>query len=894
MANKLSSILTHYRQYQADQVLTHTQLNESIAFFEDQDRLTRIGLIGVGIVNGLKVSVVEEVGARRIQIGQGYGITTDGDLITLKSGIPESPRNQQSIDIDQLSFTHYKPFEDDKAAYPLFHEEGSQVVSLWELCNEEEEGAISLSGLSNLDQWVLVLYLESYSRDQDICGDINCDNQGLEQVAALRCLLVETAAMERLIASDTIYQRFEQLRIGISELTYLHPLKVVINDTNAYTPLLLDRLYRDAIVQGNSVEELIEELSIMLTSVQFLWEGDATIATFSEQVDSLIRQHFNFPTNGPFQYNQYRYRFLSDLMEVYRGLLSEVASFSGLENPSIQAFPKHLLLGRLVGAGYRHAFYPSPAVSDYHQKQHRIRFYLKKIYLMLNAFNLQDETEVRLIPSAGQPNSNVEHSIPFYYRNLTGLLENWSIQQKVNPIHHRYNLGENPLLNENEYSTFYYLGGHLRGNAENVFQAVTNIQRQFGLDFGLFRFDYQNYAELRTFLQAHGSCRHLAGVRRSGTLILLSHNNEVIGDLALDYRVAVTDQSTGPTHVKVAQSTYPWISTLNYLNNLARSLRGTPRRVGVTPKVYRLVIREYSINGVSQIAGTTEILVPLEQILMRRMHAITEALNRRFPAGLVFDFNEDLKRFVIIRAYDDQFRVTFADTTLSLSAPAFTYTQDGMFRSDRQFRLNALRSEEIRRYRDTTYRQLQMEFAPENKDDDYGKYQGKWAEWYRLIDQLSRSGNALVNPRFITRQDQLPQSVLNIIMGVFNRLNATGRPFELYLTGDWLDGSWVSIEMINRYGASSNTNDPIVRFLRLRQGLHHKTQATKASLFLVLGRESDRAFFENLIATLGEAVDIYFDGPRVARRVLMIDGMERMRITATGGTIAGPSNLPDR
>ncbi|MCC5938905.1 MAG: hypothetical protein JJU34_16630 [Lunatimonas sp.] len=894
MTNKLSSILTHYRQYQADQVLTHTQLNESIAYFEDQDRLTRIGLIGVGIVNGLKVTVAEDAGVRQIQVGQGYGITTDGDLLTLKTNIPGSPRNQTSIDIDQLTFTHYRSFEDDKAEYPLFHEEGTQVVSLWELCDGDADGALPLSGLTNLAQWVLVLYLESYSRDQDICGDINCDNQGLEQVAILRCLLVEADAMDALVASDTIFQRFDQLRNAVSGLSYIHPLKVVLNETNAQTPVQLDRLYRDAIVQGNSIEEFTDGLSTILTHVQFLWEGDIALASFSEELETLLSQHFNFPANVPYQYNQYRYRLLSDLLDVYRRLLSEVATFSGLENPSIRAFPKHLLLGTLVGTGYRHDFYPSPANSEYQQRKQRILSYLRKLYFMMRAFGVQEATEVRLIPSGDQPASGVVGSIPFYYRDQPGLLENWSIQPKVTPISYRYNLGENPLLNESEYSNFYYLGGHLRGNGENVFQTITNIQRQFGLDFSLFHFDYQQYERLRSFVQTHRSCRHMAGVPRSGTLILLSNNNEVIGDLALDYRVSVVEETQAVSHIKVAESRYPWISTLSYLNNLARSLRGTPRRVGVMPRVYRLVVREYTINGVSQVAGSTEVLVPLEQILMRRMHAITEALNQRFPNGLVFDFNEELKRFVIIRAYDDQFRVTFADTTLSLNAPAFTYTEDGMFRSDRLFRLNAIRSEERRRYRDSTYRQLQSEFAPINKDDDYGKYQGKWAEWYRLIDQLSRTGNSLVNPRFITRQNQLPLSVRNIIMGVFNRLNATGRPFELYLTGDWLDGSWVSIEMINRYGGSSNTNDPIVRFLRLRQNLHHKTQATKASLFLVLGRESDRRFFENLITTLGEAVDIYLDGPRVGRRNLIIDGMERIRISATGGTIAGPSNIVSR
>ncbi|EON78225.1 hypothetical protein ADIS_1422 [Lunatimonas lonarensis] len=890
MASKLSSILTHYRQYQADQVLTHTQLNESIAFFEDQDRLTRIGLIGVGIVNGLAVSMRQEGVQRFIEISQGYGITTDGDLITLRTDIPDANRKEKSIEIDQLSFSHYRPFEDDKARYPLFHQNGIQTVPLLQLCRPTEEGALPLQQLVNGGDMVLMLYLESYSRDADLCGDINCDTQGVEQIAAHHFLLIDRDVADDLLNADPIYRRFEQLRLAVSALTPLYPLNVVITAANAQSPVQLDRLYRDAIIQGNSIAEFTDAVSTILNNTQFLWEGDSDIQRLSQQLAARLSQHFSFPANAPFQYNQYRYRLLSDLLEVYRRLISELASFAGLENPSIRAFPKHLFLGDLAGTNFRHGFYPSPAISDFREKKHRINSYLRKICFMLDTFSLTHANEVRLVPSGEHPASGLVPSIPFYYQSTIGLRENWSTTPGVDAIRYSYNLGENPLLIENEHADFYFLGGHLRGNAENVFQAITNIQLQFGLDFTIYRFDYDQFGEFARFLRSHGSCRHRAGVPKSGTLILLSRGNEVIGDLALSYRVVEQQAVNAISHIKVAESRYPWISTLSYLNNLARSLRGTPRRVGVMPRFYRLIVREYSINGVSQIAGITELLVPLEEILVRRMHAITDALNRRFPAGLVFDFNEQLKRFSIVRAFDDQFRITFADTTLSLNAPAFTYTEEGMFRSDRQFRINAIRNEERRRYRESTYRQLQSEFAPENKDDDFGKYQGKWAEWYRLIDQLGRSGNALVTPRLISRQNQLPASVRTLVTGVFNRLNATGRPFQLFLTGDWLDGSWVSTEMITRYGSSRNTNDPIVRFLRIRETLHHKTQATKASLFLVLGREADREFFENLASTLTETVDMYIDGPRVGRRVLLIDTIARIQITGSTGTATAIAN----
>lgn len=896
MANKLNRILPQYRHYQADQVLTHTQLNETIAYFEDQDRLSRIGLTGVGIVNGLKISTNLQDGVRKIIIHQGYGITTDGDLLTLQEAVGETGSKEKSIQIKSLEFTHYRSFEDDKAIYAAFDSGEEGNISLLELCEAADEDALPLSGLAAIDQQVFLLYLESYPKDQDICGDINCDNQGIEQVARLRFLMIHTDDMVAVCSSDTIYHQFQGLKVALASLINIHPLHVVINDANAQTPIQLDRLYREAILQGNTVQEFTNGVREMLDALNYLWEGDAEIGQLSTNLNDLETQHFDFPVTTEFGYNQYKYSFLKDLLEVFNLLLSELHTFRSLENPDISAFPKHLLLGRLTNDTYRHGFYASPAVSNHHQVISSMLRQLRKIYHMLITFDVTRQNGIRIIPSAVSQPSGTGKSIPFYYENTPELLANWSAVPGVKPTTYQYALGDNPLLSEHSAQNHYFIGGHLRTNAENTYQAISNMVRQFGLDVVVYQFDMQlQPADFRRFVREHPGCAHMAGVPRSGTYILLSNNNVVIGDLGLHYRVANVQSSTAVSHIKVAETTYPWISSLSYLNNLSRSLRGTPKKAGARITHYKLVVSDYRINGQQLISGPAELLVSLEDLLNRRMHAITESLNNRFPNGLVFDYNEALKRFVIIRAFDDEFTITFSDNTMTVNSPAFIYRQDGMFRADRVFRLDAIRSEERRRYRETTYQQLQGEFAPLDKDDDYGKYKGKWADWYKLIDTLSSSGNSLVIPRFVTAESQLPSSVGAIIRQVYSDLVSTGRTFELYLTGDWLDGSWVSIEMLNRYGNSANTADPIVRFLRLRESLHHKVQATKASLFLVLSRESDRSLIQETLTGLTDMVDVYIDGPRLGRRPLIIDGMLRLRIegsSVNSTRTTGPSTNP--
>ena len=88
MSTKLTEITTKYHTFVDNQVLTKDQLNEFINYFEDQDRMSRIFLTGVGVICGFKLSF--DASDSSITITQGTGITTDGDLIKLRTDIAES------------------------------------------------------------------------------------------------------------------------------------------------------------------------------------------------------------------------------------------------------------------------------------------------------------------------------------------------------------------------------------------------------------------------------------------------------------------------------------------------------------------------------------------------------------------------------------------------------------------------------------------------------------------------------------------------------------------------------------------------------------------------------------------------------------------------------------
>ncbi|MGS0758401.1 hypothetical protein ACVBEH_29050, partial [Roseateles sp. GG27B] len=77
----LDQLADHYAVFDPDQVLTHGQLNSVSDYLDDQLRLGRVLLDGVGLVAGLQVAQQGDAsGSPSVRISAGFGVSTDGDL----------------------------------------------------------------------------------------------------------------------------------------------------------------------------------------------------------------------------------------------------------------------------------------------------------------------------------------------------------------------------------------------------------------------------------------------------------------------------------------------------------------------------------------------------------------------------------------------------------------------------------------------------------------------------------------------------------------------------------------------------------------------------------------------------------------------------------------------
>lgn len=120
-----SSLNEVYPVFEPNQLLTSNHLNQLRNYLDTQDRLSRVKLIGIGILCGLDVTFE----TNRIKISKGTGITSEGFLINLE---------EESF--SRCSTVNYT----DSQAYPPFLTSESTPIPIWELVSDTVTANVNL------------------------------------------------------------------------------------------------------------------------------------------------------------------------------------------------------------------------------------------------------------------------------------------------------------------------------------------------------------------------------------------------------------------------------------------------------------------------------------------------------------------------------------------------------------------------------------------------------------------------------------------------------------------------------------------------------------------------------------------------------------------------------
>lgn len=421
MNHTLEELTNSYSLFKENQVLTASQLNGIVKYFDDQDRLTRTLGIGVGLICGLDLKFDQSGGT--IDIGKGCGITTDGDLLYWD---------------DLYSFSKYRAFQDEKAEYPYFNNEGGNI-RLWELFDKgsEQEGLSALSAWTEIDDTeasiqfddlAVIAYLENYQKEPDTCTELDCDNQGIQILRNLKFLLIEKSSLQFIIENyDTIYKKYKKVNASQNKLPLVKLERIVINSLNAESEAKLYAAYATAINRLrvpfiSALEKLYLNYSNLLDSLNNIPFSSWEVRLTSSLKFSLLQTK---------KYFQYNYDWAKDLVHTYLELRQVLHKLEKECCPNPLAFPKHLMVSELIPSGkpeFRHDFYPSPAVSRESESLENAKFLFHKLNHLILDFKQPSSGDIQITPSKLHSG---RHAIPYYYE-VAKVYDQWNFDLSKN------------------------------------------------------------------------------------------------------------------------------------------------------------------------------------------------------------------------------------------------------------------------------------------------------------------------------------------------------------------------------------------------------------------------------------------------------------------------------
>jgi hypothetical protein len=580
MNNQLSNISTQYRKFTKGQYVKHTQFNEFLDFFEDQDGLSRVMLQGVGIVCGFKPELIYKGRLLSgIRLSQGVAVTTDGDLLTLNNTNKVSEdlyvSDLKTIDIQNKEYTHFKVYEDSKVKYEPFRENNGlgKQVELWELATEKDADSDfqPISKLAGLENKYLLLYLESYEKEIKPCRGVDCDNHGLQQIRNLKVLVTTADGITNILGADFLplsvddipkekrLDRVQSHPLFIDDiLKYGKQKRVIVEkliteqgvDTH-FSPSDIKSLYSDVLVNNEYGKVIFEKIN---TIAQLIGLPHVDYQDFRERLESFLIQNAGF---------QYAYDVVKDLADTYFEIIKLLPKAFTLDLPDLNSFPKHIMLGKLIPVKQldfsRHRFYNS-SVLDEEKTVLKVKLLIRRFTQQAKGFRnftVADDgsAEIKITPSQ-KLGALSEKAVPFYYKISEEFLKTWNFTKTSNRSYED-NLTYNNFLSPEEHiqepllfnidkNSFYNIEGHQGMHYQQAFQILNQIKDEKQLGFDVMILSLEELADNKDFFRAYFNeyidknpgLEHKRGVEKGGTFIILyesSENPVVIADFSLPY-----------------------------------------------------------------------------------------------------------------------------------------------------------------------------------------------------------------------------------------------------------------------------------------------------------------------------------------------------------------------
>ncbi len=543
----MKATIHSYTKFEAAQVLTAEQLNGRFNFLDEQIRLTRTKLIGVGILCGFEVS---NPAPNTIRIAPGYGVTTDGYLICIadEDCYPDEP-NPDCTHFAEFDF----PLTQD--AYPLFYNDAGDPYTFWELfptpaVNDEFQPDPLTADF--LEDKIVLLFLDCPETDLKNCDPDGCENGGIRIDFVVRKLLVSRQDMIAIIKEANSFDadwlegdliNYINTRTRISP-QYLKKFDVPATDLKTAGDIF-EAYY--SLFDPTEVNPVADAMDAFNTAFQPLL-SDQPSPVDTNKIKSIFSDVQSSPSIGI----QYYYDFLSDLIAAYLELQTaalEVLSECHLCN---DRFPRHLMLNNALvseqvsPSPYRHYFTPSVALDRAGLGLKKFKLLYRRLVLMIEGFdaplfqvNTNGEPEdIRITPSRYGKFELSDKAIPYYYENSDShpLFRFWNFKKtRLGAARHNLSYRADqystlpPVIRPLEYDTesynFFRVEGHIGFPVELAEARINELIAGNRLPIKVISLGtgVEGKKNFSRYIKEHPGIEHKAGVVKGGTLLLVYH-----------------------------------------------------------------------------------------------------------------------------------------------------------------------------------------------------------------------------------------------------------------------------------------------------------------------------------------------------------------------------------
>lgn len=496
-----------YPQFVADQVLTEKSLNQMFGYLEEQQRLTRSTLIGIGILCGLNVRVNDAGTA--LTITAGVGVTSKGYLVPF----PETTYQFYNDEFSAEQEHYYEPFLND---------DNEQAFTLNLLHNDEAAEIQKPITPDFLEDKVVVIFVELLKVDNKNCDPDSCDDKGVTIEVTHRPLLIAQEDIHNLIASNENGEPFYHEPACVEWPELRMPRYNVDSTFLLNSPVVLHNFLK--VLDTDFLQELEQTLSAAYSSLGMFIQDDFPTNPFSG-----LRNDYLFLNNGGITaeqllHAQYYYDFFSDLILAYEELRQLCNTCLTVCSPNEELFPRHLILGNAIAppVGFRHQWIASPAVTSGCCSEGRLRFLLRKIALLIQKVSIPRAVEnttnqrngIRITPSNYGTYTLSEKAIPYYYNITNGpdeLYMHWNFKRSrlknpsANLSYDSPDYGLKPIYTEPlnydlEPYNFFRIEGHIGLNWKEAIAQISSLKREKRLPIDVIALNGDIFALIQSLL----------------------------------------------------------------------------------------------------------------------------------------------------------------------------------------------------------------------------------------------------------------------------------------------------------------------------------------------------------------------------------------------------------